>query len=191
MLIAVVLLLLAAACSEPSPVPAPLTSTPGTPTAPATSGTPTPTPTASPSKAPTGREPSAEDKAGATLALETMFNATNTAIELRSVDGLKGTYDPSCSWCLLEFGLIDEAGFVDYTLSGGQITEQSIEYDRVASNGWLVFDVGLTADDLVATKDGKTKREVKGGEDVGYEFALRPAAGKWVVVAGQRGSLKF
>lgn len=120
-----------------------------------------------------------------------MFNATNTAIELRSVDGLKGTYDPSCSWCLLEFGLIDEAGFVDYKLSGGRIGEKTIVYDRVATNDWLVFDVHLTSADLVATKGGKTKREVKGGEKVGYEFALRSDDDKWVVVAGQRGALTF
>ena len=43
----------------------------------------------------------------------------------------------------------------------------------------------------VATKGGKKQREVKGGEDVGYEFALRPAKDTWVVVAGQRGALKF
>ena len=191
-LVALSLVLVAAACTDPSPKPAPLTTTPGTATATSTSGTTaTPTSTASPSKAPTGREPSVEEQRAAALALETMFNATNTAIELRSVDGLKGTYDSSCSWCLLEFGLIDEAGFVDYKLSGGRITKKSIVYDRVAANDWLVFDVHLTATDLVATKGGKTQREVKGGKDVGYEFALRSADDTWVVAAGQRGTLKF
>jgi hypothetical protein len=191
-LLALTVAVSAAACGEPSPKPAPLTATPGTPTATAASDSPTPTPTASPSTAATGKEPSAADQRAATLALETMFNATNTAIELRSVDGLKGTYDPSCSWCLLEFGLIDEAGFVDYKLSGGQISKKSIEYDRVAANDWLVFDVHLTSADLVATKAGKAQREVKGGDDVGYEFALRSDDDdKWVVAAGQRGALKF
>jgi hypothetical protein len=190
LLLAVSLVVAATACSQPSPKPAPLSTTPATPTAPATSAT-TPSPTATPTTAPTGKEPSAADQRAAALALETMFNATNTAIDLRSVDGLKGTYDASCSWCLLEFGLIDEAGFVGYQLSGGRISKKVIVSDRVASNGWLVFDVHLTSADLVATKSGKVQRRVKGGRNVGYEFALRSANEKWVVVAGQRGTLKF
>lgn len=184
------LVLGAAACTEPSPAPPPLTTE--TATASTTSeATPTPTPTATATDAPTGKEPSTEDQRAAALALETMFNATNTAIELRSVDGLEGTYDASCEWCLLEFGLIDEAGFVEYKLSGGKITKKTIVYDRVATNDWLLFKVRLTSADLVATKGGETKREVKGGENVGYEFALRSAGDKWVVVAGKRGALEF
>jgi hypothetical protein len=76
--------------------------------------------------------------------------------------------------------LIDEAGFVGYKQSGGRIAKKAIVYDRVASNGWLVFDVHLTSTDLVATKAGKVQRTVKGGRDVGYEFARRSARRTWV-----------